>query len=121
MIVRGPIARGLLAALGAGMLLCGCATTRDSLLAVKRIDRNQYEITTHVIGGLSGAEAVQSRDDKIAAQYCAEKGQTMSVVERHGYGGIASQDILTFHCGDSVAKTKSPAIAAASPQPAAVK
>lgn len=81
------------------LLLCGCATTSTGLLAVKRVDHNQYEISSHLIGSLAGAGEVQAQDDQVATRYCAQKGQVMTVIERHGYGGLAPQDILTFRCG----------------------
>ena len=83
------------------LLLAACATTRSSVLAVKRIDRNQFEVTSHVIGGLGGADEVKAKNEQIAAGFCADKGQQFTVVNRHSYGGVASQDILTFRCADT--------------------
>ena len=81
-----------------GVLLAGCTTTREGVLAVKRLDHNQYEISRHVIGSLDGMAEVRTEDDRTATAYCADKGQAMGVVERHGYGGVAAQDILVFRC-----------------------
>ena len=91
--------RRSLVGLGA-LVLAGCATTPAGKLAVKRLDHRQFEITSHVIGSLSGLAEVQARNNDIATAYCAEKGEKMSVVNRAGYGGVAPQDILTFQCGD---------------------
>ena len=83
------------------LLLAGCATTQSGVLAVKRIDRTQFEVTSHVIGSLSGVDAVKTRNDETATKFCAQNGGPMIVVDRHSYGGVASQDILTFRCGSA--------------------
>ena len=80
------------------LLLAACSTTRSDLLAVKRVDRNTFEVTSHVIGALGGADEVRARNDRLATEFCAEKKQVVAVVSRHGYGGAASQDILLFRC-----------------------
>ena len=94
---------------GAVVALCAtlsaCTTTPGGMVAVKRIDRNQFEVTSHVIGSLSGAAGTRAEDDQLATKFCAEKGQTMSVVERHGYGGVAAQDVLVFRCGGKKVET----------------
>lgn len=105
--------------LGLAVVLSGCATTSDSMLAVKHVDRGQFEITSHAIGSLAGATDVQAKDDRIATKFCADKGEPMTIVARHGYGGLASQDILTFRCGNAVrARTVTP-VAPGTPAPVA--
>ena len=84
---------------GTALLLWGCATTKGTVLAVKRIDRDRYEITSHVIGSPSGAADVKAKDDAVATKFCADKGGAMTVLERRAYSGLAAQDILTFRCG----------------------
>ncbi len=94
-----------------GLALAGCATTQPGLLAVKRIDRTQFEVTSHVIGSLGGADDVRAQNDRTAGEFCAQKGQPMVVVDRHSYGGVASQDILTFRCGNANApRAKAPVV-----------
>lgn len=95
--------------------LSACATTPAGMRAIKRIDRNQFEITSHVIGSPSGSAAVKADGDRIATQFCLEKSQPMTVVERHGYGGVAAQDILVFRCGESAAAKKGGAAITSSP------
>ena len=80
-------------------LACGCVGKGGSKLAVKRIDGNTFEITAHTLVSLSGAASMQEQNEQVATAYCAEKNKPMTVVDRHGYGGIAPQDILTFRCG----------------------
>ena len=62
-----------------------------------------------MIGSLAGADEVKARNEQTATTFCAQKGQPMVVVGRRSYGGVASQDILTFRCGSAtVAKAKAP-------------
>ena len=84
------------------LIVSGCATTGGSGLAVKRLDSNTFEVTTHVISGLSDKDGVQKKNDQIATAYCAEKRLPMSVIERRGYDGVASQDVLRFRCGGAL-------------------
>ena len=91
-------------ALGLTLLaLGGCVTKGGSKMDVKRIDGNTFELTGHMLGSLSGQAALQADNDKVAAAFCAEKNKPMSVVERHGFGGMAPQDVLTFRCGGPAA------------------
>ena len=93
------------------LAMAGCATTTQGKLAVKRLDHQRYEITDHVIGSVSGPADVQAHNNETATAYCAEKGAKMSIISRTGYGGLASQDILIFQCGDvqSVHRSQPPA------------
>ena len=117
--VVGPSLRPFVRAAAIAVGLAGCATTQSGVLAVKRIDRNQFEVTSHVIGSPSGVDAVMARDDRTATEFCAQKGQPMAVVDRRSYGGVASQDILTFRCGSATAaRTKTPTVQGSAPPPA---
>ena len=87
------------AALLLALLACGCVGKGGSKLDVKRIDGATFEITAHTLVSLSGAGSLQAQNEQVATAYCAEKNKPMTVVDRHGYGGIAPQDILTFRCG----------------------
>ena len=87
----------------AGLTVSGCTTTLGSGLAVKRLDSNTFEVTTHMISGFPDKDGVEKKNDRIATAYCAEKQLAMTVVERHGYDGVASQDILRFRCGGAMA------------------
>ena len=87
------------AALVAAVLACGCVGKGGSKLDVKRIDANTFEITAHALVSLSGAASLREQNEQVATAYCAEKNKPMTVVDRHGYAGIAPQDILTFRCG----------------------
>ena len=94
----------------AGLALAGCATTQPGVLAVKRVDRSQFEVTSHVIGSPAGVDRVKAQNDETATKYCQQNGQPMVVVDRRSYGGVASQDILTFRCGNAtMARAKMPA------------
>ncbi len=97
-----------LALVGPVLLLAACATTRSGVLAVKRLDRNEFEVTSHAIGTLGGADDMRAKNDRIAAAFCAEKGQDVGIVNRRGYGGAASQDILQFRCENAAATAPPP-------------
>ena len=81
------------------LLACGCVAKGGSKLDVKRIDGDTFEITAHTLVSLSGAASLQEENEKVATAYCAEKNKPMTVLDRHGYGGVSPQDILTFRCG----------------------
>ncbi len=91
-----------MAALALVAVLAGCAARGGSKLDVKRIDGSTFEVTAHKVGSLAGAAPMQIENEKVAADFCAEKGKPMTVLDRRGFGGIAPQDTLVFRCGAAV-------------------
>jgi hypothetical protein len=66
---------------------------------VEKVSRDTFKVRTHVVGSLSGASDAQARNAERATEYCAGRGQKMTILEEQTVGGLLPQDTATFRCG----------------------
>ena len=90
----------------ATIAVVGCA---DPTTVEKR-GPNTYLVRTHVLGTPLAATDVRAKDLQVANDICAKAGRSVTIIDRTGYGGLASQDQLTFRCdqGSPVTQPKGP-------------
>ncbi len=75
---------------------------------VERLGHGAYSVRTHILGIASGVDDAKADNIRVATEYCAKKGLTMTAIGDRGFGGFAPQDTLRFRCGAS-ATDKHPA------------
>jgi hypothetical protein len=80
--------------------LSACATNAP----IEKMARDTFLVRTHVVGSFGGASDAQARNAERATQYCAAKGQKMTILQDQTIGGFMPQDTVTFRCGDGVAR-----------------
>ena len=79
----------------------GIAQAGHTTYGVERLGHGAYSVRSHILGITSGVDDAKADNIRVATEYCAKKGLTMTAISDRGYGGFAPQDTLTFRCGVS--------------------
>ena len=77
----------------------GIARAGHTTYGVERLGHGAYSVRTHILGITNGVDGAKADNVRVATEYCAKKGLTMTEIGDKGYGGFAPQDTLTFRCG----------------------
>ena len=89
----------------ATLTLPGCSTAASLVgLAptthdVERIGHGAFRVHTHIVGPSGNKDDAKADDSRAATAYCAKRGLPMTPIDDKSYGGVASDDMLTFRCG----------------------